>query len=84
MNEHADNAEGPITITVSRTVKPGREADYESWIKEVIKVAATFPGYLGGNVLKPAREPGGEYVSESSMILGNVLNCWRSCKIKIL
>lgn len=63
MNEHADNAEVPITIAISRKVKPGREADYESWIKEVIKVAATFPGYLGGDILKPARETGGEYVS---------------------
>ncbi|UCH48697.1 MAG: antibiotic biosynthesis monooxygenase [Betaproteobacteria bacterium] len=63
MNETADNAEGPITITVSRRVKPGREGDYESWSKEIISVGATFPGFLGVNVLKPARETGGEYVS---------------------
>jgi antibiotic biosynthesis monooxygenase (ABM) superfamily enzyme len=63
MIEHADNAEGPITITVSRTVKPGREADYEAWSKEIIRAGSAFPGFLGVNVLKPARETGGEYVS---------------------
>jgi antibiotic biosynthesis monooxygenase (ABM) superfamily enzyme len=63
MMEHSDNAEGPITITVSRKVKPGREAEYESWSKEIISAAATFPGYLGVNVLRPARETAGEYVS---------------------
>lgn len=63
MTEHADSAEGPITITVSRKVKPGREADYEAWSKEIISAGASFPGFLGVNVLKPAHETGGEYVS---------------------
>lgn len=63
MTEHADSAEGPITITVSRKVKPGREAEYESWSKEIINAATAFPGYLGVNVLRPARETAGEYVS---------------------
>jgi hypothetical protein len=63
MSEYDDNVECPITITVSRTVKPGREADYEAWSKEIISVASIFAGYLGVNVLRPARETGGEYVS---------------------
>lgn len=63
MTEISDSCEGPITITVSRKVKPGREAEYESWSKEIISAATTFPGFLGVDVLKPARETGGEYVS---------------------
>ena len=63
MIEQADDAESPVTITVSRVIKPGREADYETWIKEAVKVADSFPGFLGVSHLKPARETGGEYVS---------------------
>ncbi len=44
---------GPVTVVVSRHVKPGLESDYERWIAESITVMQKFPGFLGASVTKP-------------------------------
>ncbi|MCF8480200.1 MAG: antibiotic biosynthesis monooxygenase [Rhodospirillum sp.] len=54
-------SEGPVTVSLSRKVKPGRDADYEAWISGVVAEASVFPGHQGAHVLRP-RQPGGEYV----------------------
>ena len=36
----------PVTVIVSRDVKPGRESDYHAWMHRVI-AAERFPGNLG-------------------------------------
>ncbi|WP_309387397.1 antibiotic biosynthesis monooxygenase [Cerasicoccus frondis] len=36
----------PVTIFVSRTAKPGKEAELEEWLREVREAAAAFPGYV--------------------------------------
>lgn len=52
----------PVTITVHRKVKPGREADYEAWLKRLTEGAARdFPGYLGAEFHRPG--PDGTYRS---------------------
>jgi antibiotic biosynthesis monooxygenase (ABM) superfamily enzyme len=53
--------EGPVTVSLSRRVKPGREKDYEAWISGVVTEASVFPGHQGAHVLRPNR-PGGDYV----------------------
>lgn len=53
--------EGPVTVSLARRVRPGREADYEAWISGVIAEADAFPGHQGASILRP-RRPGGEYV----------------------
>ncbi|MGC2856261.1 antibiotic biosynthesis monooxygenase [Novispirillum sp. DQ9] len=53
--------EGPVTVSLARRPRPGREADYEAWISGVIAAASPFPGHQGASVLRP-RAPGGEYV----------------------
>jgi uncharacterized protein len=50
-------ADGPVTTTVTRRVKPGHEAAYEQFLAGVSGAARTFPGYLGVEVFRPA--PGG-------------------------
>jgi antibiotic biosynthesis monooxygenase (ABM) superfamily enzyme len=35
-----------VTVVVTRTPKPGREPDYEEWIRGVAKVSTRFPGHL--------------------------------------
>lgn len=45
---------GPVTVVVTRRVKPGREADYEAWLARLLRDAATLPGYLGATVQRPA------------------------------
>lgn len=44
----------PVTITVRRKVRPGREAAYEAWLKRLTEGAARdFPGYLGAEFHRP-------------------------------
>ncbi|QLF71591.1 antibiotic biosynthesis monooxygenase (plasmid) [Peteryoungia desertarenae] len=44
----------PVTIVLRRKVKPGREADYEAWLKRLTEGAASrFSGYLGAEFHRP-------------------------------
>ncbi|MFW1678125.1 antibiotic biosynthesis monooxygenase [Pontibacter sp. JAM-7] len=54
--------EGPVTVSISRRVKPGREAEYEAWISGVIDAAGEYPGHLGTSVLRPGPTTDHEYV----------------------
>jgi len=54
--------EEPVTVTISRKVKAGCEADYEAWASAVAKVAEKYPGNSGMTMLKPSPVTGGEYV----------------------
>ena len=52
----------PVTITVRRKVRPGREVAYEAWLKRLTEGAARdFPGYLGDEFHRPG--PDGTYRS---------------------
>ena len=52
----------PVTITVRRKVRPGREAAHEAWLKRLTEGAARdFPGYLGAEFHRPG--PDGTYRS---------------------
>ncbi len=43
----------PVTITITRLVKPGCEAKFEQLISEVSQTANSFPGHLGTNLFRP-------------------------------
>jgi uncharacterized protein len=47
-------ADGPVTTTVTRRVKPGHEAAYERFLAGISGAAGAFPGYLGVEVFRPA------------------------------
>ncbi|MEM8958860.1 MAG: antibiotic biosynthesis monooxygenase [Pseudomonadota bacterium] len=50
-----------VTIVVRQRVKPGREADYEAWLKRMTEGASSrFPGYIGVGFHRPAH-PGDIY-----------------------
>jgi antibiotic biosynthesis monooxygenase (ABM) superfamily enzyme len=51
---------GPVTVTVARRVKPGMEAEYEAWIREVIQAVNHFAGHLGMHVLRPPMDANGK------------------------
>lgn len=53
----------PVTVVITRRVKPGREADYEAWLAALQSASRGLPGYLGVTTQRPP--PGGprEYVS---------------------
>lgn len=57
-----DQHEAPVTVSVSRRVQPGREADYEAWIHGIAQAASGFEGHQGINVLRPSDQTGGRYV----------------------
>ena len=46
---------GPVTISVARRVAPGREGDYEEWLRGITAEALRFPGHMGVNVLRPTK-----------------------------
>ncbi|MFA5308559.1 MAG: hypothetical protein WC370_03615 [Dehalococcoidales bacterium] len=45
-----------VTIVVSRTVFPGHESDYDSWVRQLVAAAREAPGNIGVTLLIP--EPG--------------------------
>jgi uncharacterized protein len=58
-----DDPSQPVTVVISRLVRPGREADYEAWIHEVADLLAGFDGSEGFTVLPPGQHHSGpEYV----------------------
>ena len=59
------DADGPVTTTVTRRIKPGHEAAYEGFLAGISGAARAFPGYLGIEIFRPTggqgRGEGGEY-----------------------
>jgi antibiotic biosynthesis monooxygenase (ABM) superfamily enzyme len=61
-NQLETREEGPVTIVVSRRIKPNREADYEAWAAGVCAVATQFAGHQGVTILRPSGRARPEYV----------------------
>jgi hypothetical protein len=51
MTTSSDNE--PVTVVVSRRVKPGCEAAYEAWLDRLIQGAKSMRGYVGAKVQRP-------------------------------
>jgi uncharacterized protein len=51
-----------VTAVIAHLLKPGREKEYEAWMREIIPVAKTFPGHLEVNILRPQPGTHSEYV----------------------
>lgn len=49
MESHEDDA----TLVVSRRIKPGREKEYEDWLRRITAAAKEFPGFIGVTTLAP-------------------------------
>lgn len=59
----ADPDHQPVTVVVTRRVKPGREADYERWLRALVDEAKSLPGFLGTTVQPPPATGPREYTS---------------------
>ena len=68
-------AAAPVTVTVSRSIAAGREADFERWCDQMIERARAFPGSLGAGVLHPGPD-GGEYHVVFRFVDGLALRLW--------
>lgn len=56
------NNNEPITTSIARRIKIGKEEKYEEWVHQIIAVGSKFSGYLGIDILKPSSGTHGEYV----------------------
>src|SRR5262245_17510441 len=54
--------DGPVTVVIRHRVKPGKEAEFEEWVRGITRAAGAFEGYLGYNVVRPADAAHPEYV----------------------
>jgi uncharacterized protein len=50
-----------VTVFVSRRAKPGKEAEFEDFIRGIIDAASEFPGHLGATVFRPTSSDDREY-----------------------
>lgn len=55
-------AHGAVTVIARRHVKPGHEAEYEAWLKELTAAAHDLSGYLGAEFHRPGKT-GGPWIS---------------------
>lgn len=53
---------GTLTTVIAREIVPGREAEFETWLRGVIEVASHFDGHEGATVLRPRHADDHEYV----------------------
>jgi uncharacterized protein len=51
MNESPGTA--PVTVLITRRVRPGRAAEFEALMDGITAAARGFPGHLGGYLIKP-------------------------------
>jgi antibiotic biosynthesis monooxygenase (ABM) superfamily enzyme len=54
-------ATDPLTVQISRTVRAGRESEFEEKVRAFVPRSLEFPGHLGVQVVKPAPGAGREY-----------------------
>jgi uncharacterized protein len=50
-----------VTIDVLQKIQPGREAEFEQVLADLIQAAAAFEGHLGANIFRPSDRAHPEY-----------------------
>ena len=65
----------PVTVTVSRAIESGREAEFDAWSEQMVAKARAFPGSLGAGVLHPGPH-GGDYQIVFRFVDGLALRLW--------
>jgi uncharacterized protein len=59
MNQQSEDP--PVTVVISRRVKPGCEKAFEKFISGITAASMTFPGHLGANIFRPTTPGDTEY-----------------------
>lgn len=52
----------PVTVVVRHRAKPGREAEFEEWLRGISRAALQFEGHLGFHVVRPTDPKRPEYL----------------------
>ena len=69
---------GPVTVVISRLVRPGKQEAYEQWISEVSEVLGGFDGAEGVTVLRPGQHHSGpEYVLVLRFVDYDAMQRWK-------
>ena len=53
--EQPEPDDAAVTVSITRHVLPGREDDYEEFLRGIIDATSRFPGYLESRVFRPTR-----------------------------
>lgn len=75
-------ADESVTVVFTHVVKPGRESDYEQWVKGISKAAAGFEGYAGISVLRPNPRERAEHVSILRFNHYDHLEAWMNSEVR--
>ena len=51
----AEQNDPAVTYTVTRRVLPGREPEFEEFLRGTTEAASRFPGFLGSRIIRPVR-----------------------------
>ncbi|MEH6348334.1 MAG: antibiotic biosynthesis monooxygenase [Bermanella sp.] len=57
-----DNPLEPVTLVISKIVKPNKNDAYEAWAQGINKVIKRFDGFIGVDVIRPRDNSHNEYV----------------------
>ena len=52
-----------LTVLAKHTIIPGKESEFEAWIKEMASLQQNVEGYLSSELIRPCAEIKNEYVS---------------------
>jgi antibiotic biosynthesis monooxygenase (ABM) superfamily enzyme len=56
-----ESSDIPVTVVISRRVKPGKEAEFETFLAGVNAACMKYEGHLGANILRPSNSTSAEY-----------------------
>ena len=77
-----EKTEGPFTTVVRRTIKPGRERDFENWLSGIMNDAMKFDGHLGVGIIRPSNKTRLEYMIIFRFDTYDHLIAWETSEIR--
>lgn len=80
MNEQQEDP--PVTVVISRRVKPGCEAAFEKFISGITAAAMTFEGHLGTNIFRPSTPEDNEYKIIFKFDRASNLRAWQESECR--
>jgi len=72
----------PVTIIITRVVKPGYQQAFESALQEISGQVKKFPGYMGGNLIRPSNGSNLEYVNIFRFDTYEHMHAWETSQVR--
>ena len=66
----------PVTVVISRTPVPGKEAELVEWAHGISQAAHRYPGHLDAQIYPPSEVEGGDLVMAFSFEDAESLSAW--------